>query len=133
MESGRVGYQCIDTVGAGADGTGCDCIHAITDMDPQFDRGFYPLSRFGEAGSRFIVRQLFERNLLVSGETHSWLDGPLGLCRYPIIHRVYRDRPHLFGSHRQGAATGSPGEGQSAHDAAGFAPPGAAAPSADCR
>ena len=141
MESGRVGYQCIDTVGEGANGSGCDCIHAITDMDPQFDRGFYPLSRFGEAGSRFIVRQLFERNLLVSEDTHSWLDGPLGLCRYPIIHRVYRDRPHLFGSHRQGAATGGPGDGESGragtaapgHDAAGLAPPGAAAPSADCR
>jgi hypothetical protein len=98
LESGRVGYQCIDTLGAGADGSGCDCIHAITDMDPEFDRGYYPLSRFGEAGSRFIVRQLFERDLLVNEETHSWLEGPLGLCGYPIRHRVYRDRPHLFGN-----------------------------------
>jgi hypothetical protein len=98
MESGRVGYQCIDTVGAGADGSGCDCIHAITDMDPEFERDYYPLSRFGHAGSRFIVRQLFERGLLVSGDTHSWLDGPLGLCCYPIDRRVYRDRPHPFAS-----------------------------------
>jgi hypothetical protein len=98
MESGRVGYQCIDTRGAGADGSGCDCIHAVTDMDPDFDRGYYPLSRFGEAGSQFIVRQLFERNLLVTEETHPWLEGPLGLCQYPIRHRVYRDRPHLLGN-----------------------------------
>lgn len=94
MESGRVGYQCIDTVGEGANGSGCDCIHAVTDMDPQFERGYYRLTRFGIAGSQFIVRQLFERNLLVSRETHSWLDGPLGLCQYPIDHRVFNDRPH---------------------------------------
>ena len=43
MESGRVGYQCIDTLGEGADGSGCDCIHAITDMDPEFDRGLLPV------------------------------------------------------------------------------------------
>jgi len=97
MESGRVGYQCIDTLGEGANGSGCDCIHAVTDMDPQFERGYYRLSRFGIAGSHFVVRQLFERDLLVSGETHSWLDGPLGSCQYPIDHRVYTDRPHQFG------------------------------------
>lgn len=109
MESGTVGYQCIDTVGAGADGTGCDCIHAITDMDPLFDRGYYRLTRFGEAGSRFIVRQLFERDLLVTEETHPWLEGPLGLCQYPIRHRAYRDRPHLLG-HRGGAGARGSGE-----------------------
>ena len=89
MESGQIGYQCIDTIGAGADGTGCDCIHAVTDMDPQFQRGYYRLTRFGVAGSEFIVRQFFERGLLVSGETHSWLNGPLGLSQYPIDHRTY--------------------------------------------
>jgi hypothetical protein len=109
MESGQVGYQCIDTIGEGADGSGCDCIHAITDMDPQFDRNYYPLSRFGEAGSRFIVRQLLERDLLVTKDTHSWLEGPLGLCCYPIRHRVYHDRPHLFGS-RHSAHTNCPDE-----------------------
>jgi hypothetical protein len=98
MESGRVGYQCIDTLGEGADGTGCDCIHAITDMDPDFQRNYYRLSRFGQAGSEFIVRQLFERDLLVTEDTHPWLDGPLGLCQYPIRHRVYRERPPLFGN-----------------------------------
>jgi hypothetical protein len=96
MESGRVGYQCIDTIGAGADGSGCDCIHAITDMDPEFQRNYYRLTRFGQAGSEFIVRQLFERNLLVTEQTHPWLEGPLGLSQYPIRHSVYRDRPRLF-------------------------------------
>lgn len=89
MESGHVGYQCIDTMGKGADGSGCDCIHAVTDMDPEFQRNYYRLTRFGHAGSRFIVQQLFERKLLVNGETHAWLDDTLGLCQYPIDHRVY--------------------------------------------
>jgi hypothetical protein len=96
MESGRVGYQCIDTAGKGADGTGCDCIHAVTDMDPQFERGYYPLSRFGQAGSEFVVRQLFERDLIVTEDAHPWLTGPLGLCRYPIEQRTYRAGPHRF-------------------------------------
>lgn len=94
LESGRMGYQCIDTVGTGADGSACDCIHAVTDMDPQFERRYYRLTRFGEAGSRFVVRQLFERGLLVGEDAAPWLDGPLGLCRYPIERRDYRDRPH---------------------------------------
>jgi hypothetical protein len=107
MESGGVGYQCIDTVGEGANGSGVDCIHAVTDMDPEFERNYYRLFRFGQAGSEFIVRQLFELCLLVSGETHSWLNGPLGLCHYPIDHRVYRERPHLFGN-RQPCAPSTP-------------------------
>lgn len=95
IDSGRVGYQCIDSIGEGANGSGCDCIHAVTDMDPEFERGYYRLTRFGQAGSRFIVRQLFERDLLVSEQTHSRLNQPLGLCQYPIDHRTYREKPHL--------------------------------------
>src|SRR5262245_20413643 len=39
VESGQLGYQCIDTVGEAArTGSGSDCIHAMTDMDPLFDR-----------------------------------------------------------------------------------------------
>jgi hypothetical protein len=105
MESGRVGYQCIDTVGEGANGSGCDCIHAVSDLDPQFDRGYYRLSRFGQAGSRFIVEQLFERDVLVSREAQSWLEGPLGLDRYPIEHRAGPDRPRPLGGLRRGAET----------------------------
>jgi hypothetical protein len=99
LDSGAVGYQCIDNIGEAARcGNGCDCIHAITDMDPDFQRNYYRLTRFGQAGSEFIVRQLFDRDLLVMKQMHPWLEGPLGLCHYPIRHRVYRDRPHLFGN-----------------------------------
>jgi hypothetical protein len=87
LESGCVGYQCIDTVGEAARGAGSDCIHAITDMDPVFERDYYPLTRYGMAGSENIAEQLLGRGLLVDGTTHSWLEAPLGLCRHPIIRR----------------------------------------------
>jgi hypothetical protein len=91
MESGLVGYQCIDSWGEAARlGTGCDCIHAITDMDPQFDRREYPLSRFGEAASRNVVKQLHERPIIIGpGRDHSWLRAALGLNQYPLVCQTY--------------------------------------------
>jgi hypothetical protein len=89
MESGEVGYQCIDTVGeAPRNGAGCDCIHAMSDMDPIFDRRRYPLTYFGEAASRNIVRQVRERPILINpDQTHDWLIPALGLDCYKIIRR----------------------------------------------
>jgi hypothetical protein len=94
MESGRVGYQCIDSVGeAGRTGAGCDCIHAITDMDPLFDRNEYPLSRFGDSASRNIVRQIHTRPIIICPEAdHGWLVPLLCLDKYPIERRTYHGR-----------------------------------------
>ncbi|HSQ55852.1 MAG TPA: hypothetical protein VLM40_08895 [Gemmata sp.] len=91
LESGAVGYQCIDTVGEAArTGNGCDCIHAITDMDPIFDRGRYPLSYFGEAASRHIVKQLHRRPTIIGpAQCHDWLIPLLGLDRYPIERQIW--------------------------------------------
>lgn len=89
MESGEVGYQCIDVVGqAPRDGSGCDCIHAVSDMDPMFDRARYPLTYFGEAASRNIVRQIRARPILIHpDQTHDWLLPALGIDCYPIVRR----------------------------------------------
>ena len=91
LESGRVGYQCIDSWGEAARlGSGCDCIHAITDIDPQFDRREYPLSRFGAAASRHVVRQLHERPIIIGpGRDHGWLLGALGLAGYPLVRQIH--------------------------------------------
>jgi hypothetical protein len=90
MESGRVGYQCIDTIGEAAHGTGCDCIHAITDMDPLFDRARYPLSYFGDAATLNIVNRIQTRPVIINPEAdHSWLLPLLGLDKYPIVRRYY--------------------------------------------
>jgi hypothetical protein len=90
MDSGRVAYQCIDTVGEARRGTGSDCIHAITDCDAEYDRQEYPLSRFGERASAYIVRQVMERGGVISPcVTHDWLLGPLGIADCPIERRTY--------------------------------------------
>jgi hypothetical protein len=94
LESGRVGYQCIDSIGEAArTGAGCDCIHAVTDMDPLFDRNQYPLAYFGDSASLNIVRQLHTRPIIICPEAdHSWLLPLLGLDQYPIERRSYCGR-----------------------------------------
>jgi hypothetical protein len=91
MESHTIGYQCIDSRGeAGRTGNGCDCIHAITDMDPQFDRSRYPLRWYGEAGGRHIVEEVARRNAVLDArQTHDWLIPRLGLDCHDIIRRCY--------------------------------------------
>jgi hypothetical protein len=96
LESGAVGYQCVDNVGESArKGNGCACIHAVTDMDSRFSRANYPLIWYGEDASGNIVQQLHERGWLLRPEVpHPWLDEALGLNAYHIIHRTYK-RPLL--------------------------------------
>jgi hypothetical protein len=90
MDGGMVGYQCIDSVGEARRGCGCDCIHAITDCDAQYDRQEYPLSRFGDRASEHMVRQIMDRGGVIDAcVTHDWLLGPLGIADCPIIKRTY--------------------------------------------
>jgi hypothetical protein len=94
LESGQIGYQCIDSVGEAArNGSGSDCVHAMTDMDPFFGRQKYPLTFFGEAATRHVVRQIMTRPTVINPPcTHDWLIGYLGLDQYPIIQRPYYGR-----------------------------------------
>src|SRR5205823_7651151 len=89
IESGTVGYQCVDNIGESArTGDGCDCIHAITDMDSLFSRANYPLIWFGEDAIANIVERLHDRDWVIHPEViHTWLNEPLGLTAYPIIPR----------------------------------------------
>jgi hypothetical protein len=109
LESGEIGYQCIDDIGEAArNGNGCDCIHAITDQDPLFSRNRYPLRRFGNSASAFIVKELWRRDLLIEPEQiHDWLNAVLGLDRYPIKHRRYQGvvNERLARQTRESAAT----------------------------
>jgi hypothetical protein len=91
LETGAIGYQCIDAVGEAAlKGNGSDCIHAITDMDPLFDRSRYPLRYFGESASLHLVEQIQQRPVLIRpSQTHDWLLSALGLDCYPICRRTY--------------------------------------------
>ena len=120
IDSGAVGYQCIDKWGeAGRMGVGCNCIHAVTDMDPDFDRSRYPLRLNGEDASLHIVEQLARRGALVTGpQTHDWLKARLGLDCAEIVPRCYdgpvndlipADRlPYLSPSTKPGPQQASP-------------------------
>ncbi len=98
MESGEVAYQCIDNIGEAArTGEGCDCIHAVTDMDPLFDRRRYALIYYGISASRNIIRQIRERPILICPDkTHDWLLPALGLDCYPLIRRHERGKAEEF-------------------------------------
>lgn len=94
MESGTVGYQCIDSIGEAArTGLGCNCIHAVTDMDPLYDRQQYPLSYFGISGSRNVVKQIHERPTIIGpNRCHTWVATALGLDDYPIERKKWDGR-----------------------------------------
>ena len=69
-------------------GNGCDCIHAITDLDPQFDRARYPLVFYGQPASRRLVHEAARRQAFIDPwTTHDWLIPKLGLDQYPIDRR----------------------------------------------
>ena len=94
LDTGAVGYQCIDTWGEAARlGNGCDCIHAITDMDPIYARGSYPLLYYGKPGTARVVRRLMHSPVFISPRTtHDWLLPRLGLGAYPLEKRRYIGR-----------------------------------------
>jgi hypothetical protein len=91
MESGQVGYQCIDNIGEAArTGAGCDCIHSVSDMDPMFSRDRYPLVFYGVPATRNIVRQYLSRPVIIDApKTHDWLIPCLGLNQYPISRETF--------------------------------------------
>lgn len=94
LDTGVVGYQCIDTWGeAGRYGNGCDCIHAITDMDPIYPRGSYPLLYYGKPGTARVTRRLMHSPIIIDPKTtHDWLLPRLGLDAYPLEKRRYIGR-----------------------------------------
>jgi hypothetical protein len=96
VESGAIGYQCIDTVGEAArTGRGSNCIHAISDADSLFGRQAYPLTYFGDAASLHILRLLVARGAVPDPDTtHDWLIPVLHLDQHPIVRREYA--PPLF-------------------------------------
>ncbi|MFO0824463.1 MAG: hypothetical protein U0792_15325 [Gemmataceae bacterium] len=98
IDSGAIGYQCVDSFGEAArTGCGCDCIHAITDMDPQYGRGRYPLAFFGIGASRHAVRQIMSRGAVIDpNKTHDCLIPALGLDKYPIERESYRGPKTTF-------------------------------------
>ena len=94
LETSGIGYQCDDNNGEAArTGDGCCCIHAISDMDPEYGRSNYPLIWFGDSASEHIVNRFVERGSLLHPETeHNWLIEALDLNGSCLVRRHYQDR-----------------------------------------
>lgn len=94
LRSGAIGYQCTDGFGEAARlGNGSNCFHAVSDMDPEFDRRQYPLFFYGNPASANIVRQIMRRPVLIHPNiTHDWLIDALGLCPSELNRRRYHGR-----------------------------------------
>ena len=89
LESGAVKYKAIDPNFGPRVHYVSDCIHGITDFDPDYDRSYYrEVRRFGEAASHWVAYQFVQRGQRVNlGENLDWINHRLGLDNYPIIHR----------------------------------------------
>jgi len=89
LESGAIRYKTVDPNFGPLAKVISNCIHAITDMDPEFGRLYYwELRRFGKEASHFAAHQVLHRSPEVDPEENlDWLEDRLGLHEYPIIHR----------------------------------------------
>lgn len=93
LESGETGYQCIDTLGEAAKGLGCNCTHAITDMDPRYERGPYPPLLFGFDSGRNIIREIMHAPVIIEPKVrHDWLLSALGVDHWDVSQRRYIGR-----------------------------------------
>lgn len=104
LDSGAVGYQAVDTVGEAARlGNGCDCIHAISDMDPLYRRVRYSLVFYGKPATANILRRFMHSPIWIEPRTtHDWLIPRLGLDAYALQKRRYIG---LREEHEPGAPT----------------------------
>jgi hypothetical protein len=96
METSGIGYQCVDNIGEAARlGNGCNCIHSITDADPEFGRENYPLIWFGDSASEHLALRLRKLGSIINPEIeHDEILAALGLCEYQIRRRHFDD--HLI-------------------------------------
>jgi len=84
LEGGSVFYKAVDSIYAPQDGTVSNCIHAVSDLDRDHDRGYYSeLSRIGEAASEFIVISLAQGKQIDAQLPQPWLAEHIGLTASP--------------------------------------------------
>jgi hypothetical protein len=94
LESGAVKYKGIDPNVGPRVSYVSDCIHGITDLDPEYGRFYYlETRRFGEAASHWAAHQFVFRGRYINpGEDLDWINQRLGLDNYPIVHRPPPER-----------------------------------------
>jgi hypothetical protein len=89
LEGGSILYKAVDPNFGPRARYISNCIHAITDLDPERGRLYYwELRRFGKAASHYAAHQVFHRSPEVDpNENLDWIEERLGFNQYPIIHR----------------------------------------------
>jgi hypothetical protein len=94
LESGAVKYKASDPNFGPRVPYISNCIHGITDLDPDFGRFYYlELRRFGEAASHWAAHQFVFRGRRINLEENlDWINQRLELDKYPIVHRPPPDR-----------------------------------------
>jgi hypothetical protein len=85
LESGAVRYKAVD-VGYSTRRVS-NCIHALSDLAQRHGRLRIGSPAWGELASYEITREL--RPWIINPcQVHDWLEVPLGLRNYPIVHRT---------------------------------------------
>jgi hypothetical protein len=94
LESGAVKYEAIDPNFGPRVSYVSDCIHGITDLDPDYGRSYYrEVRRFGEAATHWVAYQFVYRGRRINLEENlDWINERLGLDNYPIVHRPPPER-----------------------------------------
>jgi hypothetical protein len=88
LKTGRVLYKAMDR--AYRPGIASNCIHAVSDLDP--DRGLLDAGQLcGDAASRRVVQHL-NHWIIGRGQSHSWVAGRLGLKLDHVSPRDYEQR-----------------------------------------
>jgi hypothetical protein len=94
LETSGIGYQCVDNWGEAAQvGNGCNCIHAMTDSDPEYGRDNYPLIWFGDSASEHHAIRLRDQGSIQHPDVvHDEVLQALKLDDYTIRRRYFGDR-----------------------------------------
>lgn len=88
LESGAVGYQCLDFIGANAlHHRGCNCVHALT---PVHGTSLNDVTQqYGDASGQFISEVLLRRGYAAPYcRDHDWLLTTLELDSVPMVRSI---------------------------------------------
>ncbi len=89
LETEPTRYRALDPLSASSPIT--NCIHAVSDADPELGRAAFPSVLYGDLAAYNLVRRLSARNVIVEpGADHAWLLTRLGLGGRGVVRQAYQ-------------------------------------------
>ena len=89
LETEETRYRALDPLSASSPVT--NCIHAVSDADPELGRAAFPVVLYGNLATYNLVRRLYARNVIVEpGADHAWLLTRLGLGGRGVVRLGYQ-------------------------------------------